>query len=165
MARRVAAVLAALAVSLTLLGAAPTPDSGPPCCKNGWVYRAENIRSSYPEINFRQELKRCHIHRAKGTCTISETREASVTVEVTAGVSRGIISGQLGFGRTKSVSVSVSCTSPVLRKGQSWVAYPLGRLYTYNITKQDAMGFFKKTVVKRNAKAFKPYGGFSCGVW
>lgn len=167
--KRTLSVAAALALAASLLGAAPTSDDpepqGPPCCKNGTVTRVENVRRYRNVVDYSQELARCHFRTPGGTCSISRTTSADTTVQVGGGLNAKIISVELGFSSTKSVSVSVQCTSPPLKRGQYLVAFPIGTRYVYNITKRDAMGLFPKQVVRKNARAFRPSGtGFSCGV-
>jgi hypothetical protein len=167
--KRTLSVAAALALAASLLGAAPTSDDpdpqGPPCCKNGTVTRVENVRKYRKVVDYSQELARCHWRTKGGTCSISQTTSADTTVQVGGGLTVKMVSVQLGISSTKSVSISVQCDSPPLRRGQYLVAFPIGTRYVYSITKQDAMGLFPKQTVKKNARAFRPdRNAFSCGV-
>lgn len=113
----------------------------------------------------------CRITTTGGTCTIAKAESITRTVQLSLGVSREVVSASLGFSSAKSVSTTVSCSSPALKAGQVWKARALGSTYTYKVKKLQAykprIGPLKWRTVDTSAtlKAYNPYASdISCGL-
>ncbi|GAB6985484.1 hypothetical protein [Nocardioides pyridinolyticus] len=72
---------------------------------------------------------------AGGTCTISKVQSKTTTIQTSLGMSKGAVAASVGVSEGYSSSTSVSCTSPKLKKGQTYRAYVVGKTKMYKIQK------------------------------
>lgn len=137
--------------------------SVPASAHTGINYYAVNKSKTANSINFAQLLASCSVGTSGATCTISKGKTATRTISLSLGASRGVIASQLGISADTSVSVSTSCTSPVMSAGQVWKAYPVGDRWSYRIHKRTTVynnqGFVQSTTNEYSAylSAFNPY--------
>lgn len=106
------------------------------------------------QVNKSSVLASCSVGRSGTTCTITKGKTATRTVETGLGFSRKRISASLGISASKSVSINVSCTSPKLKKGQVFRAYPVGTRHYYTLYRYNNKTGSKKVEKK---SAFNPY--------
>ena len=77
----------------------------------------------------------CSIGRDGGTCTVSRGKTADRTISLSLGLSRGVAASSLGISSGASVSTSVSCTSPGMKRGSVWRAWAVGDYWKYKAKK------------------------------
>lgn len=80
-----------------------------------------------------KSISSCTIGTTGGSCTISKGKSSARTVQVSLGISRKDVTSALGISNAKTVTVQVSCTSPTMKKGQTWRAYAKGYKWNYKI--------------------------------
>lgn len=106
-------------------------------------------------------IGRCQSYGA--TCTIASGTTATVSIALSLGATRDGVAAGLGITGSSSVTVTVSCTSPVLSAGQTWYARPMGTYYTYKVKKTTTVGFSSSSQTSGWLNAFKPYASaISC---
>lgn len=93
----------------------------------------KTVSKSY--VDKAHPLGSCKAGKSGVTCRIDITTSATRTVGLALGATRGWASGQLSISSAKTQSTAVSCTSPKLKKGQVFRAYPRGTRYSYTIQK------------------------------
>jgi len=73
---------------------------------------------------------------------------------------------QLGIGSGRTVTTTVSCSSPALEAGTSWKARPVGTIYYYKIRKRLIQaGHVLSTTMSSPLKAFNPSASkIACGL-
>lgn len=168
----IAALSSLLAVGGTRAHAteSPPPSSTPdkasvssslsPTAISAWTYRY-SVAPTAKYINRAgaQVLGRCLIGTKGGTCTISKGKSATRSIELSGGLTRGMIAGSLGFSSSFTETVDVSCTSPALSPGATWTAKPLGTKHVYS--KKRTTHFWGvqvgAAVVTTGLRAFNPY--------
>lgn len=65
--------------------------------------------------------------RADGsTCTIGAGKAIASTISGTTGVDFGVLNASLGGSYQETYTVTTSCQSPVLQRGQAYVMFPRG---------------------------------------
>lgn len=99
------------------------------------TYKMKNkkkVSSNY--VNKGQVLAKCQ--SSGGHCAIDSTKSATRTIGLSLGASRKWAASQLSISSAKSTSLSITCTSPRLKKNQTWKAYPLGTRWSYKIQSQ-----------------------------
>lgn len=120
----------------------PTPGAGAtggrvaPQVINQRIYHDDVVNKGINNrnyINKKQIIGHCITVTAGGYCTISSSLSATRTVSLAFSATRCNVTSQLGISNAVSQTVSVSCTSPRLAKGQRWVAYPVGVRWQYKI--------------------------------
>lgn len=85
-------------------------------------------------INTGQLLANCS--GSTGTsCAISSTKSATRSISLSLSMSRASVAGALGISSAASQSLAISCTSPKLKAGQVYKAYPRGVRYQYKVTR------------------------------
>ncbi|MGK9146149.1 hypothetical protein KXS11_00790 [Plantibacter flavus] len=111
-------------------------------------------------VGYTDPIAYCKVDTPGQRCTITKTDTKSSTVEVSAGVSVGWVTGRLTHSWTNSASVSVGCWSQELEAGQSFYAYPTGTRYTF----RTATTFFGEALNPTSGTAFEVDGGVACSV-
>lgn len=77
------------------------------------------------------------VAKSKGiSCSISKGRTATRSIGAGFGVSAKFVAGELNISSSRAVTVSVGCSSVVLKKGQKLEAFPVGSKHRYKIRKQ-----------------------------
>lgn len=128
------------------------------------VLNKKLLNSTY--TNKSKVIGRCTVQTNGGRCTISTGSSVSATVSLALGAGYKDVTGTLGFSASRTVSVNVSCTSPSLKKGQTWVAWSQGSRYSYKIqkTQPHRMGPATKTT-SGTLYAFNPRANaVTCGL-
>ena len=92
----------------------------------------KRVSSQY--TNLSQLLAMCRA--SSGVCTTDESKSATRTIGLALGATRSWAAGQLSISTAASRTLSISCTSPRLKAGQVWKAYPLGVRWSYKIRSQ-----------------------------
>ena len=142
-------------------GAPPSPapdtssaqnDSVPARPPYGTTYRETDVSSTPQWIDYTQAIGSCS--SAGGTCTIAKGHTATTTIEVSTGITRGEIAAGLGISASESVTVDVSCSSPVLKPGETWTAYPRGTRYDYAIMMTSNVPGHEGAGISAYGKAF-----------
>lgn len=100
-----------------------------------WVINKSKASSV---INYSQTMATCRVGSNGSTCTISRGKSATRTITATLGMSRAGVASSLGISSASAVTVSTSCTSPKMRAGQTWSAYPVGDRWSYRIHKRTS---------------------------
>jgi hypothetical protein len=107
-------------------------------------------------VNKSSLIARCYA--VGGTCSISKGREASVSIGLSLGATRSEVAAGLSITASSSVSLTIGCTSPTLKSGESWSAYPIGRKYKYKVKAVNAgPGGPPTTTTSGYLSAFSPY--------
>jgi hypothetical protein len=82
-----------------------------------------------------------------GTCTLTVGEALTTQIGTSLGVSKSILSAGISFSVSQTSSTAVSCSSPKLKKGQTYVAYRLGTAKFYKVRKRTAnVGKFTTTL-------------------
>jgi hypothetical protein len=118
----------------------------------GKTYRVIDV-TSQAWIDYTQPIGSCSA--SNGTCTIAKGRSATTTTDVSTGITRDTIAASLGISASWSVSIDVSCTSPVLKPGQTWTAFPRGTRYDYAILMTSNIPGQEGSGISAYGKAFK----------
>lgn len=108
----------------------------------------------------------CVITTTGGTCGISRGKAASRTIDLTYGLTRSFVAGQIGVSASSSVQTTVDCRSPALKKGQRWAAHSIGNRWTYQLrTITTVNGRVSDNRTSGLLHAFDPYAAhISCGL-
>ena len=88
------------------------------------------LSTSSPVADFTRPVARCTAS-AGSTCTITQAAAVSTTVQVSLGYSNYGVASSLGFSLSRTSTTSVSCSSPRLGAGQSYVGYAQGTQKRY----------------------------------
>ena len=88
------------------------------------------LSTSSPVADFTRPVARCTAS-AGSTCTISQAAAVSTTVQASLGYSNYGVASSLGFSLSRTSSTTVSCSSPRLAAGQSYVGYAQGTQKQY----------------------------------
>lgn len=128
------------------------------------VLNKKLISSTY--TNKSKVIGRCTVQTNDSQCTISTGSSVSATINLALGASYKDVTGNLGFSASRTVTVNVSCTSPKLKKGQSWIAWSQGSRYSYQIRKTQPHRMGPSTVTTSGTLyAFNPRANaVTCGV-
>lgn len=152
--RRLGTVVAALAVLMAGSAVAAAPASA-------GVYRTTyqvNVKST--TNNYRGAfIMDCSASKG-GRCTITKSLSATRTINLSLGVSRGVVAGGLGWSSASTTTVSGSCTSPPFSASHHvYKAYVKGTQKTYTVTKRIYLGTkLLKTETSGTLKGFNPTG-------
>lgn len=92
-----------------------------------------NKTSTANFIDTTKEIGRCQVGTTGGTCTIQSGKTVTRTIQLTTGVTRWSVASSLSISSASSVTTSQSCTSPVMRAGEAWIANPIGTRFRYQI--------------------------------
>lgn len=113
------------------------------------ILNRQVISTNY--TNYSQILGRCKVRTSGATCTVSTGTTATRTVQTSAGIGISNLSANLGISSAESVQYTVSCTSPKLTAGKSWVAHPTGTRYRYKVkSKGVTSGWLYAFVPRKN---------------
>lgn len=118
-------------------------------------------------INKSQVLGECRTVTAGQTCSFANATSSTRTVQVALGVSKGFVTGSLNISSATTVSVTVSCTSGVMKAGQRYRAWPIGTRYDYRIKRAWNSVLFpnKPAEYSKVLHAFNPgKNRYACGV-
>ncbi|PZE90772.1 hypothetical protein DEJ00_08420 [Curtobacterium sp. MCLR17_039] len=158
---------AALAVGLALTGA-QTASAVPVHTDSDigtYTQRTVINKTSKHAYNKKDRLSYCDVSRTGATCTVSKSTTATRSIAVDLGITRSEVAGKLNISASSSVAISVSCTSPKLKKGERWSAYPNGTAFSYNIrstTYRDTGVIISGPTTSGKLHAFSPDGGIHC---
>jgi hypothetical protein len=138
--RLLGAALAVLTTLLAVPGAARAEPDRAICtaASCAWMYPKYEVMSTAKATNhvdWGQTLGSCTALSNGITCTVTKLRSSTNTVQTKFSVSKGWVTGELGYSYAGTTSMSVSCTSPKLKKNQTFSAYPKGTMYYYKIKK------------------------------
>lgn len=131
----------------------------------GTYTKHEMINKTSKSGHGSQKLTYCVVARDNATCSVAKTTTATRSIAVDLGFSRAEVAGKLNVSASNSVSVQVSCTSPKLKKGEHWTAYPTGKTYSYKLrstTYRDTGVVISGPTTSKTLKAFSPDGGIYC---
>lgn len=67
------------------------------------------------------------------TCTISAGETITSTISSNVGVSFEVLNASLGYQYQKQYTVTTSCPSPTLARGQVWTMYPRGDFVFFSV--------------------------------
>ena len=128
------------------------------------VINAKRVSTSYTD--YKQPIGSCSVGKKGGTCTIAAGRTATASISTSLGVSKSVISGTVGFSASTSYTITVSCSSPKLKSGESWTAWPTGDRWVYKV--QKGWKYPPNTFVAEKTSgtlyAFKPHkNAIVCG--
>ena len=118
-------------------------------------------QSNYIRYGEANRLTHCVVVTSGQTCTISRTFDVTRSIGVSLGMTRAAVAASLSISSASSVSVGVSCTSPTMKVGQKYEAYPVGTRYTYKIKR---WGTNQPATTSGTLSAFNPNRGIACRV-
>ncbi|RUQ87291.1 hypothetical protein [Labedella gwakjiensis] len=99
----------------------------------------------------------CSVGTDGGICTISRGKSADRTISLSLGLTRSVAASSLGFSSAKSVSTTVSCQSPVMKRGSVWRAWAVGHYWKYKAQKVTYVdGVLVNTQTSGYLYAFNP---------
>lgn len=129
------------------------------------VYSVTDKKTTSGYTDYSQRLGNCKAIRSGTTCTISVSKAATRTVGLALGASRSTITAGLNISSASTVSMSVPCSSPRLRAGQTYRAWPMGNRYSYRVWKTYSNTAGVVTVTKSTTQyAFSPaQNSITCG--
>lgn len=86
--------------------------------------------------------------RADGaTCRISEGKQVSHSISGKTGVSFKVLNAELGGSYEETYTVTNSCESPKLNRGDVWVMFPRGDFVFFNVDHKEKGTAFLPTGV------------------
>lgn len=124
---------------------------------------AINVAKSGNNVDYSRIVTSCQVGTAGATCSLTKGKQATRTVDLALGAARNIVSAQLGFSSATSVTISVTCTSPPMKPGQTWKGYAIGDRFTYRIHKRTTVSSNQGAVISTKNEysgylsAFNPY--------
>lgn len=128
------------------------------------VVNKKTVSSNY--INKGEQLASCTALTSGVTCSITKARQATRTIQTTFGITRDAVASSLSISSADSVTVSIQCSSPVMKKGQTFKAWPSGKRFSYQI-KQETLTMPSMQVISSKTSttqyAFNPTG-VACGL-
>jgi hypothetical protein len=83
--------------------------------------------------NKAKRLSSCTVGTTGSRCAATVTTSYTNTWQVALGLTVKSLASSLGWSYAKSTGYSTTCTSPVMKKGQTWSMYPRGSKATYKI--------------------------------
>lgn len=120
--------------------------------------------------NKSRQLGICKVHAGAGggTCTISTSYSTTTGVTSSFNISKSIVAANIGIQFEKTVSGSVSWTSPKAKAGSSFKAWAVGERVTYKIKKWKVTKVGTRTVrtlldTSPTLVSFEPVKGFAVG--
>ncbi|TCK63563.1 hypothetical protein EDF27_2108 [Curtobacterium sp. PhB136] len=124
----------------------------------------QHLATTPGRIDKLHPLASCYVLSDGITCSIAESRTATSSVNLTGAVtptgeSLKWITGNINASWTASRTVDVRCTSPVMRKGELFVAYPTGVDTQFRV-QVDAFGVH----IDGPGTAFEVANGIACEV-
>lgn len=140
------AVATALGLALTV-GSASAASAVDPGAAGGSTTQSEQKATDIPaysvtrgstvrnQILFSKLIGSCLIGLSGSTCTVTKGKDATRSIDLSLGITRGAVASGLGIGSSNSVSVSVGCTSPALPQGTQYKAYAMGTQYYYKVNR------------------------------
>jgi hypothetical protein len=160
------AAVTALVVGPTLTAAASDPKDVqmiPP------AYTRTSVVNKSKSANYTdksRQISRCTVQTNNSSCGISRGESATRTIGLALGASRSFVASQLSISSAASVSTTVTCMSPKMKKGQSWVAWGQGDRFTYKIKKETLVsGAVLGSTTSGTVSAFNPKASsITCGV-
>jgi hypothetical protein len=101
-------------------------------------------------------------------CSISNSYSVQTTITTSFSLTKSLVAAGIGFDASRTVSGSVSCTSPSLPVGSSYKAWAVGSRATYKIQKWKIVKAGGRTITTLEGTsgtltAFTPVSGFACG--
>lgn len=157
--RRIAAgALGLLLVSVTLAPTAAAADQ--------YRFEVSVVDKSVTRgvTDYGQALASCGTPSRTVTCGISETKSATRTIGVSAGVSRGFVAGKLGISSSTTVSMRISCEGKPTSTHPYIKAYVVNDVWSYTVRTKKYDYFSGELVSTTNSKqwAYDPKGIY-CG--
>jgi hypothetical protein len=93
------------------------------------------------------------------TCSITVGESLTTTVATSLGFSKKLVAASMSFSLSRTSTISVSCSSPKLKKNQKYIAWRLGVTKLYRVSQNVShVGGAKRTTSKR-LLAWQPYKG------
>ena len=160
-------ILSAVATAAFLVAAvgvaAPAQAATTPYSVTYTVINKRTVATNY--VNYSDELARCYAASPGIGCSINRTREATRSIQLSLGATRGVVSAGLGISGSLTETVGVTCSAAVLQSYQSLRAYPVGPRYSYQIQKRhNPTGLTWVTETSGTLYAFNPVYGFACAI-
>jgi hypothetical protein len=155
---------AAVLVAIVVGSAGPAGASaGLPLPTVVTTYKVVDVRTANNWVDFSRRVARCTAATPGTTCTISRALAVGTTVQAALGYSQSGVAGNLGFSLSRMSTTTVSCTSPKLRHGQSFLGYPEGTRKLYKIEKWQTSSSSNAPAPKLVAASgtlsgFQPFG-------
>lgn len=156
-----AAVLTA-ATGIVVAAPAFAANYSSPYCYTNLV----NKTSTSNYINRSNRLALCNVATSGTTCTISSGKTATRTIDLSFNATRAGVAGTLGISSSTTQTISVSCTSPRMNRGQNFAAHPVGSRYQYQLQSYYWTGYSSQYKGSSGwLYAFNPYANaISCGL-
>ncbi len=135
-----------------------------------YVYKYVTLSRVSNWTNKSEQLGICKVERGAGggTCTISASYTLCTGVDVAFGLSKSVVSANVGVNLSETVSGSVSWTSPRAPVGSTYKAWAVGKRVTYMIEKYKVVKAGGRTIstlhsTSATLTAFQPVKGFAIG--
>lgn len=128
------------------------------------VYRFEvsvvNKSVNRGVTNYGQVLATCATPSRTVACEISETKSATRTIGVSAGISRAFVAGKLGISSSRTVSLRISCERKTTNAYPYLKAYVVNDIWSYTVRTKKYDYYTGKLVQTINSKqlAYDPKG-------
>lgn len=138
----------------------------PPPVTTRTVVNKTTLSTKYTDKS--RQISRCTVYTTGGTCSISKGKSATRTIQTSLGITRNAVASSLSISAASTVSLTASCNSPVLKSGQSWVAWAQGTRYKYKVQTKVWVGGKQQPGLGQTSGwlyAFNPNPGYiSCGL-
>jgi hypothetical protein len=162
-----AAVGAVAIVGLVVGGGVPAAAAQggppPPHYTYSLIQRVKHIN----HVRKSQILARCAATTSGSSCSIITTKASQRTWGLALGASKGYISGVFNYSNSTTETVGINCTSPKMKKGQVYYAWPLGSYYDYKVRRTELYGPYNDVIAVKTSgieHSFNPYSsGVACG--
>lgn len=127
-----------LDATLPTIASRALPADAARSCHPGYActyYEVISVTKTDSYVDLAKPIASCTVGTSGATCAIGKGKSVARTVGVQLGVSSLFVSASLHISTETSESTTVTCTSPALRAGQSWLAYGQGVKFTYKVKK------------------------------
>lgn len=134
--RKVVSVLVTMLMGLSLALVSAAPASALTCKPNvprGSCHAYELLNKSKRIHVKGPRVGSCHVTSNGSTCTIQVSTSKEGSIGTAFGMSTGAVAAELNTSRSVSATYSVSCTSPTLKKGQTYKAWADKTVYKYKV--------------------------------
>lgn len=136
--KRVSAIILAVVIGVGAPVAASTSAQADDKSHTQQLWEATTLTNKFrisTSARSAKPIATCSVGTDGGICTISRGKSADRTINLSLGLTRSVAAASLGFSSAKSVSTTVSCQSPVMKRGSVWRAWAVGHYWKYKAQK------------------------------
>lgn len=134
--RKVVTVLVTVLMSLSLGLVSAAPASALTCTPRvprGTCNAYELVNKSTRTHVKGPQVGQCHVRRSGTTCTVQVSTSVTGSIGTAFGMSTSAVKADLNLSGSVSASYSTSCTSPKMKKGETFRAWADRTVYKYKV--------------------------------